>query len=246
MTTAPPQQLALVTGASRAEGLGYETCRQLAQRGLRVLLTARDLTRAQDLAARLQGDGLEVQALALDVTSDASVQGVAAQLEAQHGHLDVLVNNAGSNFDFRVRTVDVDEPQLLAALGTNLIGPWRVSSALLPLLRRSPHARIVNVSSEAGSFGAPYGMASRGETLGAYGVSKAALNAFTLKLAEALRAERILVNAVCPGFIASHPGTAELGARPVSEGAAGVVWAAMLPPGGPTGGFFRDGQPMAW
>lgn len=109
--------------------------------------------------------------------------------------------------------------------------------ACLPLLKASEHPRIVNVSSGAGaltdmSAGTP-----------GYGVSKAALNALTIKLAAALRAERILVNAVCPGWVATDMGG---GGRPIPEGARGVVWAAMLPDTGPTGGFFRDGQPLAW
>jgi NAD(P)-dependent dehydrogenase (short-subunit alcohol dehydrogenase family) len=110
--------------------------------------------------------------------------------------------------------------------------------AFVPLLRHSQHGRIVNVSSGAGSI------ASMGDTTPAYSVSKAALNAFTRTLAAELKSDGILVNAICPGWVATEMGDA--GGRPVQEGAASVVWAVMLPDDGPTGGFFRDGQPLPW
>jgi NAD(P)-dependent dehydrogenase (short-subunit alcohol dehydrogenase family) len=124
------------------------------------------------------------------------------------------------------------------ALETNLIGAWRTTRAFLPLLRASPHPRVVNVSSEAGS------LASMSDDTPAYRVSKAALNALTRMLAAELEGERILVNAVCPGWVATDMGGT--GGRPVSEGAASVVWAATLPDGGPTSGFFRDGRRLPW
>lgn len=124
-----------------------------------------------------------------------------------------------------------------------MFGAWRVSQAFLPALKASGHGRIVNVSSEAGSLAK---LATRGGTLAAYSASKAALNVITLKFAADLKADGILVNAVCPGFTATQPGTKEMGGRPVEDGAAGIVWAASLPDDGPTGGFFRDGQPLPW
>ncbi len=123
------------------------------------------------------------------------------------------------------------------ALDTNLLGAWRTTQAFLPLLRRGAHARIVNVSSEGGSLSAMTGGPP------AYSVSKAALNALTRLLAAELRADGILVNAVCPGWTDTDMGR---GGRPVAEGAASVLWAALLPDGGPTGGFFRDGEPLPW
>jgi NAD(P)-dependent dehydrogenase (short-subunit alcohol dehydrogenase family) len=234
-------EVALVTGVSRAEGLGFEVCRQLAARGLRVIVTARDEARAREAAASIEAEGGCAEARGLDITSDTSVQTLASSL----ARLDVLVNNAGGHFDFEVPTVDASIDSVRAALETNLLGAWRLTRALLPQLRASGWARIVNVSSEAGSFGSGHGMPARGDTLAAYGVSKAALNAFTVKLAAALGSVA-RVNAVCPGFVATYPGTAEMGARPVRDGAAGIVWAAMLPLDGPSGGFFRDGKPLAW
>ena len=123
-------------------------------------------------------------------------------------------------------------------LETNLFGAWRMCQALIPLLRKSRHGRIVNVSSEAGS------LATMGGGAPAYAASKVALNALTRILAADLRRDRILVNSVCPGWVATDMGGP--GGRPVSEGAASIVWAVELPDRGPTGGFFRDGQPVPW
>jgi len=123
------------------------------------------------------------------------------------------------------------------ALDTNLLGAWRTTQAFLPLLRRSAHPRIVNVSSEAGSISEMTGGTP------AYSVSKAALNALTRLVAGELRADRIPVNAVCPGWTDTDMGQ---GGRPVADGAASVMWAALLPDDGPTGGFYRDGQPLPW
>jgi NAD(P)-dependent dehydrogenase (short-subunit alcohol dehydrogenase family) len=130
---------------------------------------------------------------------------------------------------------------------TNLFGAWRLSQALLPLLRRSPSPRIVNVSSGAGSHDdAAFGLRARGGAAATYGISKAALNALTATLAAELVETTVLVNAVCPGLTATWPGAEEMGARPVAESAPGVVWAATLPDDGPRGGFFRDAAPLPW
>ncbi len=159
----------------------------------------------------------------------------------------MLVNNAGINFDYTQRTSSADLGMVHETLETNFFGAWRVCEALLPLLRASEHGRIVNVSSEAGSsFTSPGGMASVGGVLPAYTVSKAALNAFTVKLAADLKDTNILVNAVCPGLVTTSPEAEAAGGRPVPEGAASMVWAAALPGDGPTGGFFRDGEPLSW
>jgi NAD(P)-dependent dehydrogenase (short-subunit alcohol dehydrogenase family) len=119
--------------------------------------------------------------------------------------------------------------------------------AFLPLLRKSEHARIVNVSSGAGSHGdQAFGLTTDNQMGTSYAVAKAALNALTVKVAKEVAVDNILVNSVCPGFTATFEGGDAMGARPVSEGAASVVWAATLPDGGPTGQFFRDGRPLPW
>jgi len=179
-----------------------------------------------------------VLALRLDVTDPTSIEQVAADLDRRYGRLDVLVNNAAVHYDTWQRASAADLQVVREALEVNLLGAWQTSLTLLPLLRRSGQGRIVNVSSEAGS------LASMGGGTPAYNVSKAALNALNRMLASDLRRDRILVNAVCPGWVATDMGGP--GGRPVAEGAASVLWAVDLPDDGPTGGFYRDGHPVPW
>ena len=229
-----PASSVLVTGANR--GIGREVARQMAARGYHVFLAARTEEKAVE-AARSLGD--RVHATILDVTSRRSVDAAAAWLEREHGRLDVLINNAGVHYDVWQRAADADiDGTVTEALQVNLLGAWRVTRALLPLLRRSRRGRIVNVSSEAGSL-ATMGIGPPG-----YQVSKAALNALTRTLAAELKADGILVNAICPGWTATEMGGT--GGRPVAEGAASIVWGATLPDDGPTGGFFRDGVALSW
>jgi NAD(P)-dependent dehydrogenase (short-subunit alcohol dehydrogenase family) len=223
--------VSLVTGANR--GIGLEVCRQLAAAGHDVVLTARNAEVAAT-AARAIG----ATPLRLDVTDPASVDEAAAALRDRYGRLDVLVNNAAISYDTWQRAITADLAVVREAAETNLYGAWLMVQRFLPLLRASDHPRIVNVSSEAGS------LTSMGGGTPAYTASKAALNALTRMLAAELRSERFLVNAVCPGWVATDMGGA--GGRPVSDGAAGIVWAATLPDDGPTGGFFRDGRPLPW
>jgi NAD(P)-dependent dehydrogenase (short-subunit alcohol dehydrogenase family) len=228
--------VALVTGANR--GIGLELVRRLAQRGYTVILGSRDPEKGEAAAAELRGEGLQVEVRAVDVTDAAGIEALGASLESDPGRLDVLVNNAAIHYDTWQTGVDADLDVVREALETNVLGAWRTAQACLPLLRRSPHARLVNVSSGAGSI------SGMGAGTPAYSVSKAALNALTRILAAELRADGVLVNAVCPGWVATDMGGA--GGRPVEEGAASVMWAVELPDDGPTGGFFRDGRPVDW
>jgi NAD(P)-dependent dehydrogenase (short-subunit alcohol dehydrogenase family) len=230
-------RVALVTGAYR--GIGLEVVRQLARLGFDVLLTARDSGKAEAAAAGLKGEGLKVVPVQLDVTDARSVEEAARFVSEQFGRLDVLVNNAAILYDDWQRAENAELDTAREAFETNTLGPWRVSQAFLPLLRKSRHPRIVNVSSESGS------LASMGGGTPAYGVSKAGLNVLTRKLADELRPARVLVNSVCPGWVATEMGGPDAPRTP-EEGAASVVWAATLPDTGPTGGFFRDGEPLAW
>ncbi|MFG2006536.1 SDR family oxidoreductase [Spirillospora sp. NPDC048911] len=224
--------IALVTGANR--GIGREVSRQLAAAGHTVLVTARSAKAAEETAREL---GQGTVPLRLDVTA-ADLAGVAAEIDERHGRLDVLVNNAAITYDTWQRAVEADLDVVREAAETNLYGPWRLIQTLLPLLRRSEHPRIVNVSSEAAS------LTNMGGGTPAYNASKVGLNALTRMLAAELRADGVLVNAICPGWVATDMGGP--GGRPVADGAAGIVWAATLPDGGPTGGFFRDGRPLPW
>ena len=238
--------IALVTGANR--GLGFEVCRQLAGRGYTVILSGRDFTKVETAAAELAKSGSSVHALALDAGNDDSVKAAEDTIAERFGRLDVLVNNAGGNFDTNNLTSTVSMDYVRETLEMNLIGAWRVTPAMLPLLTKSSHARIVNVSSGAGAFESPiaFGLTKMGGAAPAYSISKTALTALTVKLATELKDSGILINAVCPGWTATYAGGEAQGARPVADGAASIVWAATLPDGGPTGGFFRDGQALPW
>jgi NAD(P)-dependent dehydrogenase (short-subunit alcohol dehydrogenase family) len=217
--------IAVVTGANR--GIGREVARQLAARGDTAIVTARDRAAAEQVAKEIGGRPAQ-----LDVSDPDSVARLASELDA----VDVLVNNAAIHYDTWQRAVTADLDVVREALETNLLGAWRTAIALAPLLRASAHPRIVNVSSGAGQ------LSDMGGGTPAYRVSKAALNALTRMLAAELGG--VLVNSVCPGWVATDMGGP--GGRPVSEGAASVLWAVDLPDDGPTGGFFRDGRPLPW
>ena len=223
-----------MSGANR--GIGLEVVRQLAQRGFTAVLGSRDLEKGRAAAEGL--GGLDVDPRRLDVADPGSVRELASELEDAYGRLDVLVNNAATLYDTWQTGVDADLDVVHEALETNLFGAWRTAQACLPLLRRSEHGRIVNVSSGGGA------LSSMGAGTPAYSVSKAALNALTRILAAELRGDRILVNAVCPGWVATDMGGP--GGRPVEQGGASVMWAVLLPDDGPTGGFFRDGRQLDW
>ncbi len=236
---------ALVSGANR--GIGLEVVRQLATRGDTVILGARDLASGESARQSLGDLAQRVIVHPLDVTNPTSVAQIRDFVLQKWGKLDALVNNAGGFYDAQQRASTADLALVREALELNLLGAWALCEAFLPLLRKSDVPRIVNVSSEAGSFGGSYfGIVAGDGSVPAYAVSKAALTAFTVKLAKDLQGTGILVNAVCPGWTATQEGMADMGARPVSEGAAGIVWAATLPANGPSGGFFRDGQPLPW
>lgn len=226
--------IAIVTGANR--GIGLEVCRQLARLNYTVILGSRDPAKGERAAAQLNDSRIILRQL--DVSDADSIERLRDWVADEFGILDVLVNNAAIHYDTWQRAVNADLNVVQEAMETNVYGAWRMVQAFLPMLRKSQHGRIVNVSSEAGS------LASMGGGTPAYSMSKAALNALTRMLAAELRSSHILVNAVCPGWVATDMGGS--GGRPVHEGAASVVWAATLPDDGPTGGFFRDGKPLRW
>lgn len=229
-------RVALVTGANR--GIGLEVCRQLLQRNYTVILGAREQKKGEAAARGLEREGLRVLPRQLDIDDPTSVHAAIAWLAHEYGRLDALVNNAGINYDTHQTALTADLDEVASTFKINTLGAWRLVQMALPLLRKSGSGRVVNVSSEAGS------LASMSAGTPAYSISKAALNAFTRMAAAEMRSSGILVNAVCPGWVATDMGGA--GGRPVEEGAASVVWGVTLPDDGPTGGFFRDGKPIAW
>ncbi|MGI8921624.1 MAG: SDR family NAD(P)-dependent oxidoreductase [Solirubrobacteraceae bacterium] len=230
-------RVALVSGANR--GIGREVARQLADAGHTVILTARDEAKAGAAAEAIASEtGATVIPLALDVADPDSIARAAECLTSDPGRLDVLVNNAGVGTDWGVAGSDPNFEAIQAALETNFYGAYRLTIALLALLRAGEHARVVNVSSGMG------GVAEMGGWSPGYRISKAALNAVTRILSTELADQRILVNSACPGFVATDMGGQFGAKKPVEAGAAGIVWLATLPDDGPTGGFFRDGNPV--
>jgi NAD(P)-dependent dehydrogenase (short-subunit alcohol dehydrogenase family) len=222
---------ALVTGAGR--GIGRAVADDLVARGYVVLMGVRGRTAAERVADETGCDCYD-----LDVADPASIDAVADALADVE--VDVLVNNAGVCITDGV--LDIAEEDLGLQMATNLYGPWLLSRRLVPPMVARGYGRVVNVSSEAGSFAA----GAIGGYGHAYGVSKAALNALTVSMAaEVAGAPDVKVNAVCPGWVRSDMGGPSA-TRSVAEGAEGIVWAATLPADGPTGGFFRDGRPLAW
>jgi NAD(P)-dependent dehydrogenase (short-subunit alcohol dehydrogenase family) len=228
--------VAVVTGASR--GIGLEVCRQLAALGYVVLLGSRDLRTAELAAKDLDADGKRVVPVHVEVDNSVNIEQFAEWIRGQYGRVDAIVNNASTAPDLWGIAGSTDLSPVAEALDVNLFGAWRVSQALLPLLRSSPRPRIVNVSSESGSIALMHGGRP------AFSVSKASLNALTRMLAGELYRDGILVNAVCPGPV-STDGTRSSG-RSAAQGAASVVWAVTLPNGGPTGTFTRDGRELPW
>jgi NAD(P)-dependent dehydrogenase (short-subunit alcohol dehydrogenase family) len=225
---------ALVTGANR--GIGLEVCRQLAQQGLKVIMTGRSEAAVADAAQELRRAGVDVRGETLDVSSEESVADCAARLAARSDHVDVLVNNAGVYPQGNLLTVPSDV--IREAMAMNFFGALWAARAWMPGMLERGYGRIVNVTSGYGSF-------SEGlEGPAAYSISKAALNALTVRLAAEARSD-VKVNAACPGWVRTRMGGS--GApRSVEEGADTIVWLATLPADGPSGALFRSRQQIGW
>ncbi|WP_457628937.1 SDR family oxidoreductase [Oceanithermus sp.] len=230
-------KVALVTGSNR--GIGFEVVRQLAERGYLAYLAGRDSAAIGEAAGRLGAEGLAVEPLVLDVTRPGSVMAARSAVEAAHGRLDALVNNAGVLLDEGMAGLEVQVETVHATFEVNVYGALRVTQAFAPLLVRA-RGNVVNVSSVMGQ------LASAGPGYLAYRSSKAALNMITRVLAAELKPHGVRVNAVHPGWIRTRMGGPEAPGRP-EEGAEPIVWLATLGPDGPTGGFFGPGnRPLDW
>lgn len=242
MTESKTDRVAVVTGANR--GLGLETCRQLAQQGIKVVLTSRTEDKGRHAAEQLQKAGLDVRFHVLDVADASSVKALADFIRHEYGQLDILVNCAGIFSDpydpanpGTASIFQADIKTIRASLETNTYGALRVAQLLIPLM--NGRGNVVNVSSGMGQLSDMNGCCP------AYRLSKTALNAITRIFADELKDTNIKINSVCPGWVRTDMGGSDA-ERSVAEGAAGIVWAACLPEDGPSGGFFRDGQSIPW
>jgi NAD(P)-dependent dehydrogenase (short-subunit alcohol dehydrogenase family) len=239
-------KIALVTGANK--GIGFETVRQLARAGVRVILASRSREKGVEAALKLQAEGFAVEALPLDVTSAASITEAAREIERKHGRLDILINNAGVLLDDLTRKPSEQSLDVWRkTYDTNVFGLIAVTQAFLPLLKRSKAGRIVNLSSILGSLtlhsqpGSPiYDFKAP-----AYNSSKSAVNAWTVHLAYELKGTSIKVNAAHPGHVKTDMG-GDGASMEIVDGAKTSVQLALLPDDGPSGAYVHLGQPLPW
>ncbi|MCU1323627.1 MAG: short-chain dehydrogenase/reductase [Acidobacteriaceae bacterium] len=241
------KKVALITGANK--GIGLETARQLGKLGITVLIGARDLGRGEKAAAELVAEGIGARALKLDVVNAADVKAAVAWVEKEYGVLDILVNNAGVMTESMGEntTSSVSEKTLRDTFEANLFSVVLLTQAFLPLVKKSAAGRIVNVSSILGSLTlhATPGSPIHGVKTFAYNTSKAALNSFTIHLADELKDTKIKVNSAHPGWVKTDLGT-DAAPMDVVDGAKTEVTLATLPDDGPTGGFFHLGETLPW
>lgn len=231
-------EICVVTGASR--GIGLATSKGLAQKGYHVIMTARNISELEVVVNGFKDEGLSVEMFYCDVTNQSSIVELANYIEKKYGHLDILVNNAAILLDRLYQPLNEVSPEtLLKTFDTNTVGCYRMMIQLMPLLQKSPMARIVNVSSGAGQLST---MQSR---LPAYRISKSALNALTCLVSSEFSNDKLKVNSICPGWVKTAIG-GDKAPLTLEEGAKGVIWAATLGPDGPTGKFFRDEKPLEW
>ncbi|MBC8161637.1 MAG: SDR family oxidoreductase [Roseiflexaceae bacterium] len=242
--TAETPRIALITGANK--GIGFEIARQFGAQGMTVLIGARDSSRGQAAVERLQAEGATAHVVPIDVTETASITAAARTIEAEWGRLDILVNNAGILLD-TVAPSQLDHATFERTYATNVYGVFAVTQAMLPLLRLSKSARIVNMSSGLGSLTWTSDQTHQWSQiiLAAYNSSKAAVNALTVQFANELRATSIKVNSADPGYCATDL-NGFTGPRSAAQGAQTAVRLATLPADGPTGGFFNDDGLAPW
>ena len=243
------KQLVLITGAARKTGIGLEAARQLGNMGYQVIITAREMDRAEQAAQLLIDEGLDVVPMALDVAKEDMVKAAAEEVDRRFGKLDVLINNA-TEFPDQYHTVTVDMADVIKSFESNFFGAWRMIKYFTPLLKKSENPRIVNCSSGSGSLQGEEGEYTLvnpwRDFISVYALTKLAMNGLTMKAAHDLKKEGVLVNAPIPGMTATYDVLADHGGRPVSEGAKSIVFAATLPKGGPTGKHFKDGKEISW
>ncbi|MFC9470340.1 SDR family oxidoreductase [Streptomyces coelicoflavus] len=239
------EKVALVTGANK--GIGFAAARQLGERGVAVLVGARDEALGKRAADALAADGIAATPIGLDVTDPARVAEAAGEIERRYGRLDILVNNAGTAGDFTGAPSEAGAADLREVYETNVFGVVTVTGAMLPLLLRSPAGRVVNLSSHVGSLTLQSDPDSplAGVNMIAYQSSKTALNAVTVAYAKELRRTPVKVNTALPGVVATDINH-HRGRRTPAEGAAIVVRLALLDEDGPSGACLADEGPVPW
>ena len=238
------QQVAVVTGANR--GIGFEICRQLAKKGVIVVLTSRDEQKGLEACQKLEKEESTVRCCQLDVTHAASINRLWSFMQKEFGRCDILVNNAGVLLDKKGPN-DTGYPSLFNAhtetirttMETNVYGPLLLCQAFVPMMKRNNFGRIVNMSSGLGQ------LTDMNGGYPAYRISKTAINALTRMLNDELQGFNILVNSLCPGWVKTDMGGPGA-SRSVEEGAETAVWLATLNDDGPRGKFFRDRKEIPW
>jgi NAD(P)-dependent dehydrogenase (short-subunit alcohol dehydrogenase family) len=237
MSLGDSQRFVLITGSNR--GIGLETARQLARRGFHVAIAARDERKGRQAAESIHAAGGKATVLSLDVSSSDSIRNAASRFAAIADHLDVLINNAAVYHDHGLNILTLPRDRLVQTFETNMFGPLELIQAFLPYLRRAAAARVINVSS---GYGQLDGLSP---DVPSYCLSKLALNGLTIMLADALRADRIAVNSMSPGWVRTEMGGPDA-TRSVDEGADTAVWLADEAPHELTGKFLRDRQEIPW
>jgi NAD(P)-dependent dehydrogenase (short-subunit alcohol dehydrogenase family) len=241
-----PSTIALITGANK--GIGLETARQLGKRGIHVIIGARDNARGAAAAEQLAAEGISAASVSIEVTDQQSIDAAVTEVERRHGHLDILINNAGI-LDYAQDTgpTTASLAYFRLVFETNFFGLVSVTQAFLPLLRKSAAGRIVNLSSILGSLSehADRNSPIHGSRFTAYDASKAAVNLYTVELAQALADTPIKVNSAHPGWVKTDMG-GESATMEIVDGARSSVALATLGADGPTGGFYHMGVHMRW
>jgi NAD(P)-dependent dehydrogenase (short-subunit alcohol dehydrogenase family) len=246
---AETKKVALITGANK--GIGFETAKQLGEQGITVVVAARDQQKADDAAQKLKAAGIDAYPVVLEITRSSDFPKVYDFLNKTFGKLDILINNAGvseGGDDWMANTAPtVTQKQLRDVFDTNFFGLIELTQTLLPLVRKSPAGRIVNLSSILGSLTLHADPTSPiyGSKMVAYNASKAALNSYTIHLAAALKDTPIKVNAAHPGWVKTDMGTSAAPME-IPDGAKTSVRLATLPADGPTGGYFHMDQTLPW
>ena len=231
------KKIAAVTGGNR--GIGFQVCRDLAKKGLKVLLTARNSERGIESAKILQGEGLDITFFELDVSSADSIDTFVTLATEEFGRIDVLVNNAGIIPDARSSGLSVEIQELQVSLETNVYGIIQLSQKIIPLMIKNNYGRIINLSSGMGQF------ADMGSGYLAYRISKTAVNTITKVLANETDSYNIQINSVDPGWVKTEMGGAGASLS-VEEGADTIVWLSIQPDNSPTGMFYKKREIISW